>query len=144
MNNINNEGKVNFVPSLDLPILAFSLGLKLFLNGELYSSNVALNLTSIGEKQDSLRCVTPFTECCHRRDNSNTKNRGNWKFPNGKTLRNEHKNNIYRSRASSSVLLHRKKNVFYPTGVYTCEIPDSNNITRVLHVHLYANITSGM
>jgi len=58
----------------------------IFLNGLIYSSNIALNLTNILEDSYSLICLTPLMNCCKSDHNPNGKALGNWKFPNGSVV----------------------------------------------------------
>jgi len=88
-------------------------------------------------------CLTPLIPCCVA-DNSNGGTPVYWKFPNGSVVNSRSGgDSISRTRGASSVLLHRSNNVMYPTGVYTCVIPDNSNIIRELNVYLYAGPLTG-
>ena len=115
------------------------------MKGIIYPPNASLNLTDIGVDGDSLRCHTPLISCCRKYDNPNNKTLGDWKFPNGSTVRSKNDDfNISRTRGHSSVLLHRNSNVTFPTGVYTCQIPDNSSSRRILYVYLYADQKPGI
>ena len=99
---------------------------------------MALDLTDIGVDGDSLRCFTPLILCCRGDDNPNGGAQGNWRYPDGFFVPSRNTGvDISRTRESSSIFLQRDNNAMFPTGVYTCEIPDNNTTTRKLDVYLY-------
>ena len=115
------------------------------MKGVIYPPNASLDLTDIGVGGDSLSCHTPLISCCRQCDNPNNRSQGDWKFPNGSTVRSRNDGfNISRTRGHSSVLLHRNNNVTFPTGVYTCQIPDNSSRRRILYVYLYADQKPGI
>ena len=125
-------------------MLFYFLDLGFFLDGIIYPPNVALDLTDIGEDGDSLRCLTPLIPCCRGEDNPNGGAQGGWRFPNGSFVSGRNSgSDISRTKGASSVLLHRTNNAMFPTGVYTCEIPDNSTITRELNVYLYVGRLTG-
>ena len=114
------------------------------MGGVIYPPNVALDLTDIGVDGDSLRCLTPLILCCQADQNSNGGLRGGWRFPNGSYVDSRSSgSNMSMSREASSVLLHRRNNVMFPIGVYTCEVPDYRTTLRKLSVHLYVGHVTG-
>ena len=114
------------------------------MDGVIYPPNVALDLTDIGADEDSLRFLTPLITCCRSKDNLNVGALGRWRFPNGSLVPSRMNGyDISRSRNASSVLLHRINNVISPTGVYTCEIPDSSSTTTEINVFLYGRHITG-
>ena len=104
---------------------------------------MALDLTDIGVDGNSLRCLTPLIPCC--RGSNGSRALGGWKFPNESLVSSRNtRASISRTRGTSSVLLHRIKNVMSPTGVYTCEIPNNSTITLKLNVYCYIGQITGM
>ena len=123
---------------------SFFLDLDFFLDGVIYPPNVALDLTDIGEDGDSLRCLTPLTQCCRGSDNPNGNAFGSWIFPDGSVVPSRSSGaDISRTRGASSVLFHRINNAMSPTGVYACEVPDNDTTTGQLNVYLYAGQLTG-
>ena len=111
------------------------------LKGVIYPPNVTLNLSDIGTGRNSLRCITPLISCCGGPFSSSS---GQWNFPNGSSVRSKSGGyNVSRTRGASSLLLHRRRNVMSPTGVYTCEIYVNISITRELYIFLYASLIPG-
>ena len=105
---------------------------------------MALDLTDIGVDGNSLRCLTPLIPCCSGFYNPNGGALGGWRFPDESHVPSRSSgNDISRTRGASSVLLHHSNNVMFPTGVYTCEIPDNSTTTRELNVYLYAGRLTG-
>ena len=105
---------------------------------------MALDLTDIREDGDSLRCLTPLIPCCRSSDNPYGGAQGGWRFPDGSIVYSRiGGSEISRTRGASSVLLHRANYAFFPTGVYTCEIPDNSSILRELKVYLYVGTLTG-
>ena len=125
-------------------IIYFFLDLGFFFSGFIYSPNVALDFMDIGVDGNSLRCLTPLTQCCRGSENPNGGALGHWRFPEGSIVPSRSSGaDLSRTRGASSVLLHRSNNVMSPTGVYTCEIPDNSTTTRELNVYLYAGRLTG-
>ncbi len=120
-----------------------SLGLGFLLTSSLYSTNSAINLASIGADRNALRCLTPLTLCCRGSD-TGTSFLGNWRYPDRTfVLSRSDGDSISRTRGPSSVILHRTDNTMSPTGVYTCEIPDTNGTIKQLNVYLYVGQLPG-
>ena len=104
----------------------------------LYSRNVAVDLTEVGANSDALICLTTLMECCRGSDTNGAGSMGGWMFPDGSLVPSQSGGaSLSRNRGPSSVILHRTNNVMSPTGVYTCEIPDANNISTTLNIYLY-------
>ncbi len=120
-----------------------SLGHGFFLAGSLYSTNSAINLASIGVDINALRCLTPLTSCCRGSD-TGTSALGIWRYPDRSLVLSRSDGTIIsRTRGPSSVILHRTNNAVSPTGVYTCEIPDTNGTIKQLDVYLYVGQLPG-
>ena len=110
----------------------------------LYSRNVAVDLIEVAANSDALRCLTTLMECCRGSDTNGAGSMGNWRYPDGSLVPSQSGGaSISRSRGPSSVLLHRINNVTSPTGIYTCGIPDANNINTELNIYLYAGQLPG-
>ncbi len=80
---------------------------------------------------------------CRGSDNPNGGAVGNWLYPDGTIVLGINANpngDITRSFHTQQIRLNRKRtNVMFPTGVYTCEVPDESN-TTIIHT---AAITLG-
>ena len=112
-------------------------GVRLLLREEQYLNNSGVMISSIGEGDDALMCVTDKPDCCR------FPHFGEWYFPNGSSVRTfGHGHDFYRNRGPQTVRLNRRNNAMYPTGIYHCELPDRNGINRTLYVELYSK-TSG-
>ena len=64
---------------------------------------------------------------------------GNWFFPNGTRVPDEHFNvtsgaewDFYRTRGHSMVLLNRRRGG--DTGIYHCEIPDALGVMQTIYI----------
>ena len=109
----------------------------------MYSTNSAINLASIGADRNALRCLTPLTLCCRSSD-TGTSSLGSWRYPDRDFVPSRIGGDcISRNRGPSSVILHRTNNAMSPTGVYTCEIPDTNGTIKQLDVYLYVGQLPG-
>ena len=86
------------------------------------------NTTNRSDSGSSLVCHTTNvnTHCCNSASNPNGGSRGEWYFPNGtRLLHTLNPTNFYRTRYDQQVRLNRVNNVMSPTGVFTCEVPNS-------------------
>ena len=91
-------------------------------------------LEDIGEGNDGLLCVTNLTACCVYPYIGNGSPSGNWFFPNGTRVANPQWE-FYRERGNMKVILKRKRGGV--EGIYSCEIPDSMNVTQTINIGLY-------
>ncbi len=100
------------------------------------------SITNQGDPGPSLVCVTSnvSTMCCGGAGNGPV---GNWLYPNGSIVLGNNANpngDFTRSSHTQQIRLNRKRpDVMFPTGVYTCEVPDGSN-TAIIH---RATITLG-
>ena len=95
-------------------------------------------LSDIGEGSSALYCLTDRQQCCSIEAGAN---RGRWNFPRGGGSVDSHTAaNIYYSKGFSSVLLNRRSSAGVPTGVYTCVIPDADNVLKTLYIGIHTNI----
>ena len=109
----------------------------------LYSNNRTFSLTDFGGGNGPLMCLTSLRECCRSSDTGGAV-QGNWRYPNGSIVPSRSSgNSLYRTRGPSAVLLHRDNNVVSISGVFTCEIPDSNNMNTVLNTFLISGDLPG-
>ena len=104
------------------------------LNGTRYQNNSIMTLEDIGEMDTALLCKTNLTACCQR---SYT---GSWFFPNTTRVRSKSALwDIYRNRGQMVVRLHRIGGG--EDGIYSCEIPDSVNVTQTIYIGVYTSST---
>ena len=119
------------------------IGLTFLFKGTFYSNNSAISIDEI--PFSDLSCLTNLRQCCRVEDTNGTTYIRNWRFPKQDSVPTESNGmNIYMSRGPSAVILQRTM-VFMsdPTGIYTCEIPDSNNANQLLYIYLYHGRISG-
>ena len=70
-----------------------------------------------------LKCHTNKTNCCK----PTTGGIGEWQFPNGSMVRKySDGDDFYRNRGPGVVNLNWRENARIPTGLFCCEIPDSD------------------
>ena len=96
-----------------------------------YASGSSLSLSTIGEGEDALQCVTDGS-CC------NLPNRaGEFHYPNGTLVPTQgFGDDFYRNRAEGMIRLNRRNGATSPTGIYKCVIPDSSRVDREVFITL--------
>ena len=98
-----------------------------------------VNLTDIGEDRAALFCLTDRPACCRGSD-TGASGRGVWLLPGGSSVVGSFKavaSMFYRSRGASAVLLHHGNTTMGPSGVFTCNIPDSADLPQQVFVGIY-------
>ncbi len=117
------------------------------LNGTVYLPGDTIPITDVGDSYFpddytnrnvsglSLVCVTSNvnTMCCRGSDHPGSGPVGNWFYPDGTIVRgnNFYRGDITRSSYTQQIRLNRKRpDVMFPTGIYTCEVPDGSNNTK--------------
>ena len=98
-----------------------------------------VTLTDIGEDRAALFCLTDRANCC-RGSGTGARGRGIWVLPGGSSvigLSGVRAGIFYRSRRASAVLLHRDSATLGPSGLFTCNIPDSANHSQQVFVGIY-------
>ena len=98
-----------------------------------------VTLTDIGEDRAALFCLTDRAACCRGRD-TGASGRGMWLLPDGSPIVQKLgavAGMFYRSRGASAVLLHRDNTTMGPSGVFTCDIPDSGDLPQQVFVGIY-------
>ena len=108
------------------------------LNGTTYQNNSCVTLEDIGEENDTaLLCMTNFTACCRAPyTDENGSAIGNWFFPNGTVVPSSGTHeDFYRTRGRMMVALNRRRGGV--DGIYSCEIPDSTNVTQTIYIGVY-------
>ena len=104
------------------------------LNGTTYQNNSIVNLEDIGVGNTALLCKTNLTACCQQFST------GSWFFPNATRVRSINPlRDIYRNRDQTVVRLHRRRGG--EDGIYSCEIPDSMNVTQTIYIGVYTAST---
>ena len=123
-------------------IMCVAADLGFLLAGVPHSNNSVVALSAIGQNVPgsvgALNCLTNNTSCCRGRDGMAA---GEWFLPGqtdpvvGVNSPNAASADFTRARAPSVVLLNRR-NIFAtdPSGVYTCQIPDSSGELRTLYI----------
>ncbi len=101
------------------------------LNGEVYKNNSFVRISDIGEDDEALLCKTDKVECCGTIPNRF----GEFYFPDGVRVPIKRDGQqFYRNRGEQQIRLNRRRGIMSPTGVYRCEIPDSNNVLQKVFV----------
>ena len=99
-----------------------------------------MNLTDIDEDRAALFCLTDFATCCRGSDIPGASGRGVWLLPGGSSVVQKSgavAGMFYRSRGASAVLLHRDSATLGPSGVFTCNTPDSADLPQQVFVGIY-------
>ena len=106
-------------------------GVYLLLRGAVYSNNSIISTNEIGETTSNtgLQCITDRRPCC-----ATVPNRfGEWLFPDGTAVPTQGgATSFYRTRGDDgAVNLNRlNTNVFMPTGLFCCVVPDALNVMQ--------------
>jgi hypothetical protein len=101
------------------------------LNGEFHANGSSLSLSSIGEGDSALLCVTDGS-CC------TPPNRfGEFYYPDNTRVNPEgFGDDFYRDRGDQMIRLNRRNGATSPTGTYKCAIPDSSGVTQNFFITL--------
>ena len=112
----------------------YTSGVRLTLRGVQYHDNNIIDIFDVEENNLALTCQTDLRPCCR----SSGFRAGEWYYPDGTVVPVEGTgSDFYRNRGDDgTVRLNRRNNANHPTGIYHCEVPDENNITRTLHIGL--------
>ncbi len=124
---------------IHLIIYILSQGGWIYLDGVTYPNNSIVNLLEIGTHNTSLHCYTNLTVCCRSSDDPESRSKGFWRFPNGShvgSLVDSTPEMFSRTRGLSTVILHRGR-LASDSGIFTCEVPDSNLNTQSLFIGIY-------
>jgi hypothetical protein len=116
-------------------------GVYLSLRGTIYANNGIIQITDIGETNTTsntgLQCITDRMPCCAALANRTRE----WYFPNGTSVPGPLQSpaSFFRTRGDDgTVNLNRlNTNIFIPTGLFCCEIPDATGVMQ----RLCANIS---
>ncbi len=121
--------------SIIIYVVHFILGVGFFFNRQIYSNNSAVDISSLGLSRPLL-CVTNLIECCSS-DETGSDPIGSWTLPNG-SVPPTSGTGIFMSAGLGAVsLTSLSSSVTAPSGIYSCEIEDANNVVRVLHLYAY-------
>ena len=99
-----------------------------------------VTLTDIGEDRAALFCLTDRAACCRTSDIPGASGRGVWLLPGGSPvvqMSGAVAGMFYRSRGASALLLHHDSTTLGPSGVFTCDIPDSADLPQQVFVGIY-------
>ena len=94
---------------------------------------------NIGEGQnDSLHCVTDNSDCCNATDSA----QGNWYDPMEREVQQGQGGNhsLYVTRGDGVVYLNRKSKGGQ-SGMWRCDIPDSNGVQQSIYIYLGTSAT---
>jgi hypothetical protein len=102
------------------------------LRGTVYANNSVIPITAIGKTNSTsntgLQCITDRIPCCVTYPNRV----GQFFFPDGTVvpiIRGA--TSFYRTRGNGTVNLNRLNcNVFMPTGLFCCVVPDAQNVMQ--------------
>ena len=107
-----------------------------FLNGRILPSNSVVPPGDVGEGNGALYCLTDRIQCCSTEAGGEL---GVWRSPDGSDVSGSTAAGVYLVRGFSSLLLNRRGGAVAPNGVYTCAIPDAENVTTILYMGVYDN-----
>ena len=110
--------------------------------GSVLPNNSILSLDSLGDGNASSRpllCVTPLQPCC------DTNRSGNWFLGDDPLEDFNNSTDLYQSWGDDqTVQLNRGSAAdFMEGGLYHCEVPDADNVTRTLYVGVYLSADEG-
>ena len=116
-----------------MTLFLFILGVYFELKGKVYKNNSFVSINEIGEDDQALLCKTDKVECC-----GTVPDRfGEFYNPDGsKVLIRKANQGFYRNRGEQQIRLNRRVGTINPTGVYRCEIPDSNNVMQKVFINI--------
>ena len=100
-------------------------------------NNSIIAINDIGEgNYSALLCMTDKPDCC--KPPNGTKAQGEFYYPGNTrtTVSFSRTNPLYRNRGTRVVRLNRRNDVLSPTGIYTCEIPDSTGTNRSIYINI--------
>ena len=98
-------------------------------------------LSDVGEGSKGLYCLTDRTECCSVTSGGEN---GLWILPYGEVATSNTSTNLYTTRAYSSITLNWRNATISPTGVFSCLVPDVENVIKVINVGIFQNYEEGM
>lgn len=98
-----------------------------------------VNLPDIELDNNTLNCYTNLKTCCRDSDSRLTGGpHGIFRFPDGNEVSSRASaTSMIFSRNKQSLLLHRGNNATGPTGIYTCEIPDHDDMNQYVYFGVY-------
>ena len=96
-----------------------------------------MTLEDIGEGDDALLCITDQTACCqHPYTGEMGPGIGDWSFPNGTQVPSTDDDwGFQTTRGHMVVGMNRMSGG--ENGIYSCEIPDTMNVTQTLYIGVY-------
>ena len=114
------------------PPMCVSSAVGFQLNGQFYPSGSSLFLSSIGEGDSALHCMTDGA-CCTPPNRA-----GEFYYPDGDSkVRTEGTgDDFYRNRGEGMIRLNRRNGATSPTGTYKCVIPNSSGDDQELFITL--------
>ena len=122
-------------------VMPCSVGAYLSINGDPIPNNSNISINAIGEgPNEALLCLTDFYHFFN--DSDAIENIGRWYYLNGSAVTLDTNNDIYMSNDGGVVRLHRKNNAVMPTGIFRCEILNSNKTRQSIYVEVYYESTS--
>ena len=108
--------------------------LKFILRNQTYLNNSIVALNDIGKGNNALLCVTDKLDCCKP---LNGPLQGEFYYTDGSAVGYSQVNSLYRNRGPQVVRLNRRNgSVPALTGIYRCEIPDSNGTNQSIYINL--------
>ena len=101
--------------------------------GVVLVNNSYILWSNIGEgHNDSLHCVTDNSDCSN--------GEGNWYNATGEVEQGSDRNNsLYVTRGSRVIYLYRRRGG--ESGMWRCEVPDSNGALQNIYIYLGTHIT---
>ena len=132
----NSESAVTTAPPYSCTHTATGDRVYLSLKGTVYANNSVIPIAEIETSfYTGLQCITDRRPCC-----ANPSNRaGEWYFPDGTIVPTQGRaTSFYRTRGDDgTVNLNRlHTNIFMPTGLFCCEIPDDIDVEQRLCINI--------
>ena len=109
------------------------------MDGRSYQNNSIVRSSTLREGSGTLICETPLETCCSTEETGSAP-LGSWIMPDGSTEDGE---NLNIRRGPSKIYLKIRRDTlllsFPLSGMFTCIIPDSNNVVRSLYILMYSS-----
>ena len=104
------------------------------------TNNSYIYFASIGREYDALKCVTDSVNCCNDSDV------GNWRDERGRAVHQgvDEATCLYVTKGMGVVSLNRIRGCTPETsGLWRCDIPDSNEVMQSIYIYISNNKSYG-
>lgn len=116
----------------EVHVLVFYSSVRFQLNGQTYPNGSSLLMSSIGEGDSALWCLTDG-DCC-----TGDNRAGQFYYPDGTavSIQAATQDGLYRNRGFKIIRLNRRSGATPQTGQYKCQIPDADGQLQNIFINL--------